>query len=426
MQVVRGLAVVFVTLALSGPALAAPVDDYIVMSAALKINAACGGLKYFEHERTQWVAADYLSQTSQNRLSLDGRMNEADYDAWLAEQTAKVDAAVATTGCTQSAYAYLLPAKARAAEEIYRDLVLAFHFAQMPENSLDRLKMDNQQVQAAQGFETYLRQIYGDNFDAFAARQREIATTELPAANPFGDSTYGLGSSLGLGMGFGGLYTDPDAMMKNSSLRMEGAEALRKVHFEVAAEANGLIVRPLAVADRTLPQLVRPDGSEPPLTIVEGPGYQLFEPVRDDNDRSDRVELSSVAGLTPDGRLRVMFFGDAALAHLANPTVRLYVRTTPLPSAVSSWEMFERKDWREGTTAFEGVRLAVNCLGAPCFEFAPEAAQALVRYTQGDYAELFVSASAGDDGETLDLSYRPGRFSNYYTWLVLKGTVATN
>ncbi|MGV3652403.1 MAG: hypothetical protein ACO1OK_13345 [Devosia sp.] len=399
----------------SPAALAAPVDDYIVMKAAEKINLACGGLKYFEHERTLSAAADYLSRTPQDAQVRDGRLTEPQYDAWLAEQTAKVDAAVAAAGCTQAAYAYLLPAKARAAEEIYRDLVLAFHFAQMPEGSLDRLKIDNQQVQASQGFETYLRQLYGEGFDAFAARQREIASSELPAANPFGQGGFGLGTTLGM------MITDPNAMMKNSSLRMEGGDALRKVHFEVAAEAGGLLVRPLPVADRTLAQLVHPASAEPPLTIVDGPNYLLFDPDPDNDTQADRIELSTVAGLSPDGRLRILFFGDAALAHLTNPTVRLYVRTEPLPSAVSSWEMFDREDWRQGTTMFEGVRSSAACLGAPCFDFPAKATEALIAFTQGDYAELFVSSRPNDDRDFFQARYRPGKFSNYYTWLVSKG-----
>ena len=63
MVVQRLVAASVFTLALAGTAAAAPVDDYIVMQAALKINLACGGLKYFEHERTLWAAADYLSRT---------------------------------------------------------------------------------------------------------------------------------------------------------------------------------------------------------------------------------------------------------------------------------------------------------------------------------------------------------------------------
>lgn len=393
------------------PAAAAPVDDYIVMRAAMAINLACGGLKYFEHERAEGAAADYLSQTSQNRLSLDGRMPEADYTAWLGEQQAKVDAAVAAAGCTQQAYAYLLPAKAKAAEEIYRDLTLAFHFASLPEGNFDRLEIGEEQRRAVQGYEAYLQQLYGQNLETFVARQREVAASELPVADTFG---------MGLGFGLGQLFLDPEVSMKLSSLKLEGLNALEKVHFEVAAEANGYLVRPVVVADRTLAQLVRPDGSAPPSTIVEGPGYLLFDP-NADGDRTDQVELFSITGLAPDGTMRVMFFGDAALAHLGDPTVRLYVRSEPLPSAVSSWEMFTRPDFRAATARFEGVKSSSACLGAPCFDFAADAAAALARFNQGDYAELFVSAQPGDDRDSLDGTYRAGRYSNYWTWLVLKG-----
>lgn len=70
---------------------------------------------------------------------------------------------------------------------------------------------------------------------------------------------------------------------------------------------------------------------------------------------------------------------------------------------------------------FEGVKSGAICLGAPCFDFPPEATEALIGFTQGDYAELFISPRPNDDRDFFQARYRPGKFSNYYTWLVRKG-----
>src|SRR5690606_16426747 len=142
----------------------------------------------------------------------------------------------AAVGCTQQATGYVLTAKAAAAEELYRGLVLAFHFDALPWDDFNRVALDEHQKKTAMGYEAYLGELYGQNLQAFVERQRQLASEMLPPDTP-GLTTWNWTSNP----------EDDTAKLWNA--QSFAASVMEAVQFEVTAEANGYFVRPYAFAD---------------------------------------------------------------------------------------------------------------------------------------------------------------------------------
>lgn len=399
----RSSALVALLSVFATPVLAAPEDDYVVFRTAAAINAACGGLKYLEHQWALSFATGALYDTTENRLSLDGRMPQDEYRAWLAALDAKVAETAAAVGCTEQAMPYINQAKGRASGETYIGLVLAVHFANQPD-VLQHRPLPPDQMLALQRYDAYLQAIYGDRFQAFAESHKQQAIQKLPLVNPYE-------SGLVLGMG----ASDED-MSKLSNAQSTAQVAVDAVFFEVTAETSGFLVRPRVVdVDWTIPEL-RPAAApaDPGYIVVDGPGFDLIDLTPDSAETSSEF-LYSVLTLTPENRLRVMYYGDVG-ARLANGTARFYIRTQPIPADAGSYSFFESPDFRDGALAFDGTPVASGCLGAACFEFPAEATTAFLDPNSGDYSEIFVSTSPGAQPvpTTYSQSLKPGRVSPFY------------
>lgn len=400
---------------LASGAQAAPEDDYVVYKTAAAINLACGGLKYLEHLGTLSAAQGALYNTTENRLQSDGRMSQADYDTWLAELDAKVAEQAKAVGCTQQAMQFITRGKGVASEPIYRGLVLANYFAgALPSDIMVHVEIGPDRMQAMQRYDAYLQAIYGANFAAFSARQKELAAQELPAVDPFGISD-------GYGLGLASALMSPEDASKLSNAQFFAANSLDQVFFEVAAETAGFIVRPLLLQDTwTIPELRSAASPQSPgITVVDGPRYDLIDFNPDDDDRS-LTRLYSILTLTPDNGLRVMFYGDAA-AQVVNGTVRLYVLDAPMPAGATAYEYFQSPNFRSVSTGYDGIRVEAGCLSAACFDFPPAATDAFVAHEGNQYAEMFVSPIADAQGvEPEIIISRQGRVSNFYAYKLLK------
>lgn len=363
-------------LMLNGAAQAAPEDDYVALMTALEVDKACVALKYMESSAVRGIAQRHLERTTQYLQSTDGRLSLAEYDDWRAGLDERARTTATAAGCTQEAMGYVLPAKAAAADQLYQGLLLAFHFDSLPD--FDRIPLDEHKKKAAMGFEAYLRQLYGQNFDTFAQRQREAVSQMLPAAPP---------GSLDWSW-------SPDAEQYAATLwdlQTRAAVAVGAVQFEVTAEANGYFVRPHWVTDVMItPALHRPE-LEGSLPIVGGPAYQLIK------DGEELVELYSVAAMLPDRRVGLLFYGDTASKRMQSPTVRLYVPQRPYPDGTSGITAYRDPSFRDNALVFEGNWASDGCMGAPCYDFPVEATDALLADPAGTYAELFVSFSPNDE-----------------------------
>ncbi|MBJ3785610.1 hypothetical protein [Devosia sediminis] len=390
------IAVLPILLIMSGGVVqAAPEDDYVALMTALEIDKACIALKYMEFTAVRGIAQRYLESTSQHVQSLDGRLSPADYDAWRVGLDEQARTAATAAGCTQAAMSHVLTAKAAASDQLYQGLLLAFHFDSL--SDFDRIPLDGHKKQTAMGYEAYLRQLYGQSFDAFAQRQRDAVVQMIPVEDP-GLSTWSW---------------SPDAEQHAGTLwdlQIRAAAAMSAVQFEVTAEANGYFVRPYFVTEvMVVPSLVRPE-IEGSLPIIRGPSYQLIK------DGDELVELYSVAAMLPDRRIGLLFYGDTATKHMQSPTVRLYVPQQPYPDGTSGITAFNNASFRDNALVFEGNWASDGCMGAPCYDFPVEATDALVADPAGTYAELFVSFTPNDQPPPFDETGRERFDSQWMLW----------
>lgn len=401
---------------LSTAAQAAPEDDYVTYRTATAINHACGGLKFLEHIRVLGAAQSALGNTTEYRLSGDGRMPEEEFEAWLAALDAKVEAQADAVGCTQEAMQFIMRGKDVASRQLYKGLVLANYFAGTPPTDIMvHVKVEPDRMKAMLAYDAYLQALYRENFAAFSAQQKELATRELPVLNPFGGSS---------DFSMGGLATaliSPEDASKLSNAQFLAAYELDAVFFEVAAESAGFVVRPRLLQDTwTIPELRSAAApAEPGFVVVDGPGYDLVDFDLNDGD-SSRTKLFRVVTLKPDNGLRVMFYGDAA-ARVVGGTVRLYVMDAPLPGGTSAHTLFNSAGFRDLTTGYAGVPIGSGCLAVACFDFSADATDAFVANKDNEYAELVVSAAAdAQPVESENVISRPGRVSNFYAYKLLK------
>lgn len=371
-------------------------EDYVALQTAMKVTQACpGALKFVEYLAIDQNAYDFLQSTGEFQHFRDGRMTKEEYDAWLGGLTGKADEQAKAVGCGQGALAYVLAARAGASARIYQLLSLAFHFGGLPDSDQDFRQLEPGQVEAAQLYEGFLQQVFGDNFQSFATAQQQEAGRRLPQSSGNQTSFSGLGIRN---------YDDTQRVWE---LQRQSSETIANVHFEVSAELNGLIVVPNILRDGSfLPTLLAADGSGERLSLLQNPS--LYSGV---GPRS----MPYAIALTPAGKLRVMTWGALGQTIFTEPTLRLYVPKDGPPEGVSNYRYFSEQDWRGGTTMFEGRRLPESCLGAPCYEFDALAVAAMTLLPDGVDSELYIAGAPNTEPPPIEVAdFRPGRVYNTY------------
>jgi hypothetical protein len=177
------------------------------------------------------------------------------------------------------------------------------------------------------------------------------------------------------------------------------------VVFEVNAEVNGFRVQTVALQSWEVPRLVPQAEAAPVLPVWSGPGMFMIE---------GGGYLTGVFVDMPDGKLRVMSYGDDALALPAAASATLLVRSEDPPPGVADWQLFDLDDWRSLAFPFDGVRLDEPCLGAPCWEFSAEAREALLTTDDDEYAELRLAPDPGVPTAASLSPYLRGKMSAFY------------
>lgn len=394
---------------------AAPEDDYVTYRTATAINHACGGLKYLEHYGILGAAQGALANTTEYRLSNDGRLSQEEYDTWLAGLDARAESQAQAVGCTQEAMQYIMRGKDVANRTIYKGLVLANYFAgALPTDIMVHVAVEPDRMKAMLAYDAYLQALYRENFAAFSAQQKELAIKELPVLNPFGGSD-------DFGMGLATALISPEDASKLSNAQSIAAYELNAVFFEVVAETAGFTVRPRLVQDTwTIPDLRQAAAPrDPGFVVVDGPGYDLIDFDPADEDRS-LTKLFRVLTLKPDNGLRVMYYGDAA-ARLVDGTVRLYAMNDPMPAGTTAYDFWSSPGFRSAATGYDGIRVETGCLSAACFDFPPSATDAFVAHQANEYAEIFVSSEANAQPVAPEgPKFKQGRVSNFYAYKLLK------
>ncbi len=371
----RSLAFV-AALACAAPAFGADRADYVTLRAAELLNLQCAALKYVEHTYLHEAVVTTLDSTDESLDLITGEMSREDYTAW--RQAADDEAAqkAAEAGCTSAADSYLLTARAKASGDIFRALLLAFHFNSLPADDRNHVTLPADQQASAERYDGFLQQIFGASYPDFAEAQRQAAAASLPAsAMPSSEPDEGALPAFGV-------IRTVDDEDRISFAKSDAAKALRRIEFEVVAETNGWLVKPLETrSGAVVPALERADGSAPGilLPVWTGPVAATV------NGSALRLAL----GRSPDGVIRVMTYGDGAASLGAGGAgLRLYVPGTA---------PYGDPAFREAATVLEAAASTAYCLGGPCFELPHEATVALLNAGEDAVAELVLGSQASPE-----------------------------
>ncbi|MBK8082661.1 MAG: hypothetical protein IPK28_01875 [Devosia sp.] len=383
----RGTIAAALTLALALPAFAADRADYVTLRTAELLNLQCAALKYVEHSFLHDAVIATLDQTRESLDLVTGAMSREAYDAWKLGADEEASASAAEAGCTDAAQSYLLTGRAIANADIFRAMLLGFHFGSLPADDRNHVALPADQAQAAERYDVFLQQVYGESYPGFAEAQRQRAVASLPASAlpaPEPEPEPGIGKLPS----FGAILSidDADRILLAQS---QAARVLRQVEFEVMAESNGWFVRPRQAGDgATMPSLERADGAAAGILVPVWFGPSAY---RTQSGEEFRVALAQL----PDGTIRAMTYGEAAGSLTAGATVRLYLPAAAPPDGMSGLSLFEDPGFREAGTVFAGVPSGGPCLGGPCYDFPPDATPALWNLGRDGYAELFIAPGAG-------------------------------
>lgn len=359
------------------PALAAERADYVTLRTAELLNLQCAALKYVEHTYLHEAVITTLDSTKESVDLVTGAMSREAYDAWKQGADEEASAKAVDAGCTEAAQSYLLTGRATASADIFRAMLLAFHFNSLPADDRNHVALPADQQQAAERYDGFLQQIYGESYPAFAEAQRQRAAASLPAsALPAAEPEPETGT-----LPFGAIRTIDD-VDRISLAQSQAAKVLRRVEFEVIAESNGWFVKPLETrSGAVVPALERGDGSAPGILLPVWAGPVAYST----GDAEFRLALAR----TPDGMIRVMTYGNDAATLAGTGSIRFYVAGSA---------PYGDPGFRDGASVFEATPSDGYCLGGPCFDLPRDATVALLG---GDetIAELVIGSGEEPAGQ---------------------------
>ncbi len=387
-----GFLVMCLALACGSVARAAEVDDYIYWRTAKLVDVNCHYLKAVERRVLDTVIHDALRAIPQYQLYMDDRMPADDYTIWISTVHDRAETTANSLGCTAAAEPYLLAARGAASQAIYQDLVIAFHYNGLPADDQQRLPVPTDQIQAANGYLLFLEQVYGANFAAFQAAQREAAALRLPQVSGFSD-TYNP-------FGFDAPSDAEGDVRALWELQTASHKTLMEVHFEVSAEVAGYRVWPEARGTAELPALHPDSSTESSGLVVAGP---TAFPIGEED------KLNGVLVRMLDGGLWLMSYGDTAKAIATKPSkLALLVRTSPLPEGQSAGGAWSQENWRELATSFELTPVSAACLGGPCWKVPEEGKAAILANSPIEYSELWISTDPAAAPDAASYVFRRG------------------
>jgi len=396
--------------ALAGTALAGPVEDYLQLQAAERLDLKCKVLKYVEHQFLVDAEIALLEQTAEWSWLKSGRFTQQQYGAWIDERHAEAQALVdATGGCTSAAEPYLNKARSEANALIAQGLMLALHFHNLPETDAYRQLLRADQKQAAAAYDVFLQQAWGANYQSFMGFQRERASALLPFQPTL---TYGDSDPYD----FGNMFRTDDEVEQLVEARRRSARAIDLVQFEVMAETNGWRVLPEHLEGGwIIPTLTRADATNPDdrLVVVQGPAaYGL-------DDYSGVYQ--QLLARAPDGTVKLMLFGEVAAQLGPTPGARFYIPSMLLPVGVDDWSYFNEPTFRDLAMAWDGTPMTGPCLGGPCFDFPPEVFDAIGRRGEQGQVELFIASDpATQPAPITPGQYRFGRIASRHFYTLME------
>jgi hypothetical protein len=353
-------------------------DQYIQLRQLELIDDTCHALKYFERGYLGGQTADALNATSQHAFYQSGRISDDEYDKWLKGADAAAAAKAKDAACDATTAALFNDAHFNADRKIYATLLVAYQFGKLPPQDTNYRKLTDEEQQMAGGFDGFVKQLYGTNYDAFVKNATALAQSNID---------------------------DAVANYNLMSLSIDVDLAFSDLALEAYAEQAGLNVYPVETDSGYGAGLFTKDG-RPLAYIIDGASRYKID---------GKAKVYGVLAMTPEHELRLMTFGVDAEALPDTARVTLDVRTKPAPTDKKPWELFGTDGWHKLATAFPGKRTDTGCLGGPCYVFPPAAFAALKATTLGEYSEVFIATD--DTMQPYDTSidsYKNNSIGNYY------------
>jgi len=359
------------SLASAAPALAGA-DAYVQYLASAGIDDACPVFRYTERAILVTLASEALWDTPQ----YEGWVRSSDDDtfaAWTDGLDARAAAMAVNVGCTQAANQILGPVRGAVAARLYQDLLLAVHFNDASQDEFERIELSPAEIAAANAFDAYLQQLYGQSFAAFSAAQKQaVSQIVLPPMNNDPSSFFFAPLSI------------EDMESRRAALeplQFRARDIIRNALLEVSAESNGFAVRPWR-------------GSGVVLVPRQAPDQRLAIIDTSHRFRSDEKLgpwMNGVLVRMPDRTLRLMTYGGESKFDSANAV--LLVARGPTTYAGGTAASTSDPRWRAEALAFAGVPVSEGCLGQRCLAFPAEAHDAMLAIGRLDYAELWISVT---------------------------------
>lgn len=345
-------------------------EDFVKIYAAGLVDDQCHVYKFTERTILNTVANQALAEEPRYQKWLDGSLDNDRYYTWFDELISQATTLAQSLACDATAGQLLNAVRGPIASRLYQDLVLATYFHGLSSDDLDRVELTADQIAAAQAFDGFMQQLYGTNYAQFSEANKQAVQALIPPP---------VLSEFGLPYG-GGM--DLDAMEAQrkvvQELQSRARGTIATVVLELTAERNGMFVRsdsggaPLLVqSDEQIWAIIH----RGPVRLTDGP----------------KVYVNAVLASLPDHTIRLMAYGNAEAINSAFLLVGKGPSTANGGTEASTGD----PEWRAEANSYTGRPLETGCLGDGCFEFPPEAYDALMAIARMDYAELVVSSAIG-------------------------------
>ncbi|HVZ15234.1 MAG TPA: hypothetical protein VG894_12295 [Bauldia sp.] len=365
-------------------AMAEDEDQYIQLRQLELIDDACHALKYFERSYLGGRTADALNATSHHAMYQSGRIGDDEYDTWLKAADAAAAAKAKGAACDATTAALFNDAHFDADSKTYATLLIAYQLGKLPPADTNYRALSDEEQQMAAGFDNFVKQLYGTNYDVFVKSAQGIAQNKI---------------------------NDAVANYNLTDLLIEVDLAFVNLALEAYATQNGFLVYPVETGIGYAPALFTPDGKLAAYIIDGATKYKI----------AGKAKVYGILAMTPQHELRLMTFGADANALPEKTKAAFYVRTKPAPADKKPWEIYDTNGWHKLATAYPGQRISTGCMDGPCFAFPAEAFTALKATTPGEYSEVFIATD--DKMQPFDdsiESYKNNSVNNYYFNSLLK------
>lgn len=328
----------------------------------IALDNRCSFLKFAERAGFSGMIQNFENALPETISFETGEMSFEAYQTYLEKLRDLARGAVQSIGCTElhRVGQYLLPTREWLALENYSNIMLAF---QSPD-------LSDEYKQAGVIFESFLKQLYGDNFETFGARAQQMANEKFQIAfqkdatpltnTKIGDEDWDILLEI--------MGEDPQAdtseqpipTFYRERLIKESAEILRAILFELKFDQAGL-VHSLHTHNGYILSVLRDK------EITEGKAnYNIIGTVSQVTTADS--EPANIATLVSNSGDVIFTSWSADDAFLSERSITVYAAPLDLTEQERGDVMFSyTREWRERARPIHILPAESGCIAGPCF-----------------------------------------------------------